>query len=144
MAGPAHVLRPVQARLKSLSNEGHFILEAERVSHPYLLLHCSGVTERCHMALPAHALHAAQCRLKSVRNEGQFTLEAETVFCLYRPPPPPPTLRQVTDIYHIALPAHALCAMQVRFKSVSNEGHLTLDAVTDFRSLSPLALQWGD
>jgi hypothetical protein len=67
----------VQVRLKSVSNEGHFTLEAETLLRSYLPLHCRGVTEIYHMALPAHALRAVQVTLKSVGNEGQFTLEAE-------------------------------------------------------------------
>jgi hypothetical protein len=33
MVLPAHALLAVQARLKSVSNEGHFTLEAETVLH---------------------------------------------------------------------------------------------------------------
>jgi hypothetical protein len=72
------VLRAVEVGLKSVSNEGYFTLEAERVSRPCHPLHWSGVIERCHMALPEHALRAVQCRLKSVSNEGQFTLDSES------------------------------------------------------------------
>jgi hypothetical protein len=69
----------------SVSNEGHFTLEAERVLS-YLPLHCSRVTEICDVALPAHALQAVHVRLKSVYNEGHFTLVAETVFRPISPP----------------------------------------------------------
>jgi hypothetical protein len=37
----------------------------------------------------------------------------------------------------VTLPAHALLAVHVRLKSVSNEGHLTLDAETVFRPYLP-------
>jgi hypothetical protein len=57
-ATPAHALGAVQARLKSFGDEGYFSLEADRVIRPYLPLHCSGVTEICHMTLPTHALRA--------------------------------------------------------------------------------------
>jgi hypothetical protein len=80
MALIAHALSAVQVTLKSVSNEGHFTLEAEIVFHTYLPSHCSEVTKIRHVALPVHALRAVQVRLKSVRNEGHFTLEAETVF----------------------------------------------------------------
>jgi hypothetical protein len=43
----------------------------------------------------------------------------------------------------MALPAHALRAAQVTVKSVSNEGHFTLEAETFFR-LSPLVFQSSD
>jgi hypothetical protein len=74
----------VQVSLKSVSNEGHFTVEAETVFRPYLLSNCSGVNEICNMALPAHVLRAVQVRLKSVSNERHFTLEAEKLF---RPSP---------------------------------------------------------
>jgi hypothetical protein len=52
----AHALLAVQVTLNSVSNEGDFTLEVERVFRPHLPSHCSGVTEICHMAIPAHAL----------------------------------------------------------------------------------------
>jgi hypothetical protein len=55
---PAHVLRAVQVRLKSASNEGQLTLEDEKVFRPYLTSQCSGVTEIRHMALPANVLQA--------------------------------------------------------------------------------------
>jgi hypothetical protein len=110
----------VKVRLKWVSNEGHFTLEAERVFCPYHLSHRSGVTEICDMALPAHALQAVQVRLKSVTNEGHFNLEAKTAF----PPYLHSHCRVVTEICD-AIPAHALQAVQVRLKSVSNEGHFS-------------------
>jgi hypothetical protein len=69
----------MQVKLKTVSNEGHFILEAETVFPPYLPSHCSGATEMCHVALPAHALQSVQVRLSLVSNEGHFTLEAKIV-----------------------------------------------------------------
>jgi hypothetical protein len=44
MALPAHVLQVVQVTLTSVSNEGHFSLEAQTVFRPYLPKDCSGVT----------------------------------------------------------------------------------------------------
>jgi hypothetical protein len=76
---PAHASHAVQVRLKSDSNEGHFILEAERVFHPFLPWHCSGVTEIYEMEPPVQVIEAVQVRLKSVYNEGLFILKAETV-----------------------------------------------------------------
>jgi hypothetical protein len=78
MALPTNALRAAEVMLKSVTNEGHFTLEAEAVSCPYLSSHCSGVTKKCHMALPAKALQTFQDRLKSVSNEGHFTTEAGT------------------------------------------------------------------
>jgi hypothetical protein len=66
----ANALQAVHVRLISVSNEGHFTLEAETVFRPYLPSHWSGVTKICHMALPAHALLTVQVRLMSVSNEG--------------------------------------------------------------------------
>jgi hypothetical protein len=66
MALLAHALQAVQIRLNSVSNEGHFTLEAEKLFRPYLPSHCSGVNEICHMELLVHALGSAQVRLKSV------------------------------------------------------------------------------
>jgi hypothetical protein len=79
------LLHAVQVRLKSVSNEGHFTLEAETVIRPYLPSHCSGVTEKFHVALSAHALQAAQFTLTPISNEGHFTLEAKTVSPPYLP-----------------------------------------------------------
>jgi hypothetical protein len=45
--------------LKSVSNDGHFILGAVTVFRPYLPLHFSGVTEIYHIALPADTLQTA-------------------------------------------------------------------------------------
>jgi hypothetical protein len=42
---PAPALRAVQDRSKSVSNGGHFTLEAETVFIPYHASHCRGVTE---------------------------------------------------------------------------------------------------
>jgi hypothetical protein len=80
MVHTAHALHAVQIRLKSVSNEGHFTLEGERVFGQYLPSHCHRMTGKCHMALPAHALQAVKVRLKSDSNEGHFTLEAENFF----------------------------------------------------------------
>jgi hypothetical protein len=41
----AHALRAVQVRLKSVSKEGHFTLEAEIVFRPYLTQDSGVVTE---------------------------------------------------------------------------------------------------
>jgi hypothetical protein len=174
VALPAHALQAVIGRLKSVSKEGHFIVEAETVFRPYLMSHCSGVTETRHVALPGHALQAVQVRFKSVGNEGHFTPEAETIFCpyriaaglvkyhtrhsklvrckqcclgpngllmkgtlLFRPKKFFARLHSncsgMTETSHMALPSHALQAVQVVFKSVSDEGHFTLEAETVFR-----------
>jgi hypothetical protein len=63
MALSAHALRPVQITLKSVSNEGHFTLEAETDFSPYLFSHCSGMTEIWEMALSAQALEAVPVSL---------------------------------------------------------------------------------
>jgi hypothetical protein len=49
----------VQVSLKSVSNEGHFILQAHVVFRPYLASHIIMVTEALHMALPARATSSA-------------------------------------------------------------------------------------
>jgi hypothetical protein len=41
------------------------------------------------------------------------------------------------------LPAHGLQAVQVSFKSVSNDGYFTLEVEKNFSSVSPPGLQWG-
>jgi hypothetical protein len=56
MAQLVHALERAHVKLKSDSNEGRFILDAERLFHPYFFSHCSGIAEICHMALPADAL----------------------------------------------------------------------------------------
>jgi hypothetical protein len=72
-----HALQAVQVRLKSVSNEGHFTLEAETVFRMYLLTNCCGFTEISHIALSTNLLQEVQFMLKSVSNERQFTLKAE-------------------------------------------------------------------
>jgi hypothetical protein len=61
------------------------------------------VTEIYHVELPAHALQIMQVRFMLVSNEGHFTLEAKTVFRPYVFS----HWSWVTDICHMALPAHA-------------------------------------
>jgi hypothetical protein len=85
MALPAHEVLAVHVRLKSISIEGHFTLEAETVSSAYLPSHFSGVSEICDTPLPAHALQAVEVTLKWVTNERHFTVEAEKVFVYISP-----------------------------------------------------------
>jgi hypothetical protein len=68
-------LRAVQVSFKSVSNEWHFTLEAERVLRPCLPSHNIAVTEICHVALPVYALGVEQVRWNSVSNEGHITHE---------------------------------------------------------------------
>jgi hypothetical protein len=82
---PAHALRPVHVRLKSVSKEGNFTLEVKTVSRQCLTSHCSGVLEICQVALPAHALQGVQVRLKSVNNERYFILVTVTASSCYFP-----------------------------------------------------------
>jgi hypothetical protein len=44
---------------------------------------------------------------------------------------------RVTEICHVALPTYSLCAVEVRLKSVSNEGHINLGAESLFRPYLP-------
>jgi hypothetical protein len=80
LALSTQLLETVPVRLKSASNERHFTIEVETVFRPYLLLHCSAVSDIYHTERCAHALRAVQVMLKSVGNEGHFTLETETLF----------------------------------------------------------------
>jgi hypothetical protein len=75
-AQPAHALKAVLLRLRSVSNEEHFALQAGTVLRPYLPWQRSRVTDICHTALSAHALHAVDVTLKSVSYEEHFTLDA--------------------------------------------------------------------
>jgi hypothetical protein len=63
--------------------------------------------------------------------ERRFIPEAETVSRTYLPT----YCSVVTEIlvYLMAQTAHALRPVQVRLNSVSNEGHITLDAENAFR-----------
>jgi hypothetical protein len=45
---------------KSVTNEGHFTLDAERVFDPFLAALCRRVTETTHGFLPAHGLQGVQ------------------------------------------------------------------------------------
>jgi hypothetical protein len=53
--------------------------------------------------------------------KGTLLLKTKTFFLS------PPHGSGVTQKYHMAPPAHAPQAVQVRFRSVSNEGHATLE-----------------
>jgi hypothetical protein len=118
--------------LKSVSNEGHFTFEAERVSRRYLPKHWNRMTEIRQIALPANALRAMQGRMKSVSNEGHFPIEDEISFRLYLPS----HCSQVTEICHMALRMrYEQCKLGL--KSVCNEGHLTLEAETVSRRFTP-------
>jgi hypothetical protein len=65
----------------SVSNEGHFTLEAETDNRPYLASHSSEVSETVQVELPALALQAVQDSSKSISNKGHFTLLEEKIFC---------------------------------------------------------------
>jgi hypothetical protein len=80
MALSAYALRATQFKLISVSSEGHLLLEAERVFHPYLRPHCSGMIEISQISLPTHALQAVRVTLKLVSKERLFPPEAEPVF----------------------------------------------------------------
>jgi hypothetical protein len=43
----------------------------------------------------------------------------------------------MTEIFHMAFPAHALKQLSVRLASVSNDWHFTLEAETVFRPYFP-------
>jgi hypothetical protein len=77
-----HALQSLQVWSKLVSNEGHFILDAETVFRPCAASHSSGVTETANRAFPACVVQALQVWSKSVRKEGHFILQAETVFGL--------------------------------------------------------------
>jgi hypothetical protein len=79
MVVSAHAQQAVQVRVKTVSNEGHFTIEAETVFRSYVPSHSSEVTEVSNKALPTCALRAMQVRLRSISNEGRFTIEAETI-----------------------------------------------------------------
>jgi hypothetical protein len=119
MALPAHLLRTVQVRLKSVGKEGHFTLEAQTVFRPYLPLHCSGVSEIYHMALPASGLETLYVRLRSVSNEGRFTVETDTVYRSYLAS----HCLGVTETSNFVLLSHALQCRDVWWKLVCSEGH---------------------
>jgi hypothetical protein len=71
--------------------------------------------------------------LNSVSNEGLFTLQAKRIFRPYLAT----HSSGVTEICHVALPAHAIHSVKVRLKWVSNEGQFTLEAQTVFRPYPP-------
>jgi hypothetical protein len=79
-APSVQALTLAQLRLDSICIQGHFTLEVQTVSRPYLLSTCSGVTEIHYMALSEHAPQAVQDRVQSVCNEGHFALEAKKIF----------------------------------------------------------------
>jgi hypothetical protein len=66
------------------------------------------------MELSAPVLLAVQFRFKLVGKEGHYILESERVFR----PHLPSHCSGVTEIRHMALPAHELCVVQVSFKTV--------------------------
>jgi hypothetical protein len=56
MALTARALQALQVRLKSVNNEGHSTLKAEKVFRTYFLSHCGGVPEIFNMALIVPAI----------------------------------------------------------------------------------------
>jgi hypothetical protein len=51
---PAHAIQAEQVRLKSMYNEGNFILDAESVFPLYVTSHSNAVIEIDHIAFLAH------------------------------------------------------------------------------------------
>jgi hypothetical protein len=80
------------------------------------------------LATPPDTVIPGQVCPKSTRNEVRFNLDAKRLFVY---------CSGVTEICHMAITAHALQAVQVRLKSVSNEGHFTFEAETVIRPYHP-------
>jgi hypothetical protein len=85
LALPSHALLLLPVESKSVGNEGHFPLEAERVFRPSFASHCSRLTETWNVVLADLGLQAVRVWWKSVSNEGHFTLEDVKVFRPYLP-----------------------------------------------------------
>jgi hypothetical protein len=137
---PAHALQHSQVWWKSVSNDGHFTLVAERVLRPCVDYLSIWANQTSYMRFPAHVLQSAQVWWKSVSNEGHFTVLVQTVFrtyCGYH-------CMAVTHTPYIPISAHVLQPAQVCSKLLSNEGHLTLVAERVFLSLWRLPLHWSD
>jgi hypothetical protein len=66
--------------MKSVSNEGHFTLQATTVSRPYLVSYSTAVSQGTPVALAPCALQRGQYRSNSTSKEWHFTLEAKSFF----------------------------------------------------------------
>jgi hypothetical protein len=119
--------------LKWVTNERHFTVEAEKVFVYISPLIAVGWLKYATM----HSLRMrhTQCKLGCV---GQLWRELYSWDRNSFSSHIPSNCCGVTEIWHVALPAHALQAEQVRLKSVINEGHFTLEAETVFRPYLPL------
>jgi hypothetical protein len=106
---------------KSNSNEGHFILETERIWRPYLASRCSGVAQASQVALTPHAPQPVQVWSKSGSNEGHFTLQNKTLL----------VLSQRCDSNITCCTMYQ--AVQISSSWGRNEGHITLHDERAFR-----------
>jgi hypothetical protein len=122
----------VQFGLKSVSNKGHFSHEARTV---FRISPRIAVGSAIYVTLHSLRKRYVQCKLGSRRKiaKDKFLLGPEQFFGRYLHS----HCSGVNPIGHIALLAHAFCSVQVRLKSVGNEGHFTLEAETLFRPHLP-------
>jgi hypothetical protein len=74
------MLQAEEDKLKCVSNERHFTIEAEINFRRSLPSHFCRVTEICLLEIPARVLRAGKVRLKAVSNEGSFTTQVEKDF----------------------------------------------------------------
>jgi hypothetical protein len=132
MTLPAHALRDMQVRLKSVSKQGHFTLDAKIVFR--------SVSPRIAVAWLKYAtwqslrMSHKQTKLGWSRSvmEGTLLQGPKHVFVLS-----PSYHSAVTKICHMALLAYSLRSVEFRLKSVSNEVGFTLEAETVFRPYLP-------
>jgi hypothetical protein len=79
----AHAPKAVDVYLKSVCNEGQFILAFKRVFRPCLASHWNVVIETSHLTLSNHDLLAVNVCSTWVSNYGHFTREVKRVFRHY-------------------------------------------------------------
>jgi hypothetical protein len=139
MVLPAHALRAVQVRLKSVSNEGHFLLRTKQ----FFVRISSHIAVGWWKYSTWHSLSIcyAQCKLSCNWSamKGTLLLRLKGVYCPYLCW----HCCGVTELCHMALLSHALQCMQFRLTSFSNEGQFTLEAKQFFVRISArIAVGW--
>jgi hypothetical protein len=103
----ARALHEVQVWSKSVSEEGHFTLQADTFSRSYLASYCKGVAEISDRVLCTDRLQAMYIWSRSASKVGHLTLEAGTVF----PPCHSSHCREATESARCALPPRGLQTM---------------------------------
>jgi hypothetical protein len=115
-----HALQGV--KVWSISIEGWFTREAEKVFHLHVTTHCRGWSERDTW----HPLSLTYNQWKFGQNNVMYLWDWKSLSQSHL------TLHRGTKMSHLTLPAHALQWVKLWSESVSNQGNFTPEAETVF------------